>query len=118
MKDGWKSTEFWFDLAAVVIVYVVGSGVLEIGGTWEKCFTIAATILAALGYTASRTLVKRKDLDLKAMELAVYDPGEEDIELSLTEILEDILKRLAKMEKKKPVLNIEKKKKKKKTKAA
>lgn len=57
-KAGYKTSEFWLTLVAVVVGYLGTSGVWEEGTIGAKTITIVATVLAALGYTASRTLVK------------------------------------------------------------
>ena len=57
MKPGYKTTEFWFKLAAVALSAVFASGALT-SSTTMAIAGIAATMLGALGYTVSRTLVK------------------------------------------------------------
>jgi hypothetical protein len=62
-KPGWKTSEFWLSLAAIVIGAVMASGVLDslAGDHWlVKVVGIVASILGALGYTASRGFVKGK----------------------------------------------------------
>ncbi len=56
-KPGYKTSEFWLKLAALVLTAVYASGVLT-NNTALAIAGIAATILGALGYTVSRTLVK------------------------------------------------------------
>ena len=58
-RPGYMTTEFWMTLAAVIIGFLVSS---ELGDetTWVgKILGIAATVLAALGYSVSRAMVKR-----------------------------------------------------------
>ena len=57
-KTGYKTSEFWLSLAAVVVSYVISSEVLGEGTVQSKAVMIVATVLAALGYTASRAIVK------------------------------------------------------------
>ena len=57
-KPGFKTSEFWLSLAAVVVSYVISSDVLGEGTVQAKAVMIVATVLAALGYTASRAIVK------------------------------------------------------------
>jgi hypothetical protein len=57
-KPGYKTSEFWLSLAAVVVSYVISSDVLGEGTVQSKAIMIVATVLAALGYTASRAIVK------------------------------------------------------------
>jgi hypothetical protein len=57
-KPGYKTSEFWLSLAAVVVSYVISADVLGEGTVQSKAIMIVATVLAALGYTASRAIVK------------------------------------------------------------
>ena len=57
-KPGYKTSEFWLSLAAVVVSYVISAGIWEDGTIQSKAVTIVATVLAALGYTSSRAIVK------------------------------------------------------------
>jgi len=58
-KSGWKTTEFWMNLIAVVIAYLmstdVGSDETSIVG---RGLIAGAAALAALGYTAARAFTK------------------------------------------------------------
>ena len=58
-RPGWRTTEFWLSLLAVIVAYLLTTDLGE-GDDWvAKGLAIVATVLASLGYTASRTLVKR-----------------------------------------------------------
>lgn len=59
LKQGYKTTEFWLALAAVIVGVVQTSGVAPEGSPWERVLGIACTALAALGYSVSRGLAKR-----------------------------------------------------------
>lgn len=59
VKPGFKTTEFWFTTAASILGLLFASGVLGNGTLWEQIAGIAATVLSGLGYTVSRTLVKK-----------------------------------------------------------
>ncbi len=59
-KPGFKTSEFWLKLAAMVLTAIYASGALT-GNTALAVAGIAATILGALGYTVSRTIVKSKE---------------------------------------------------------
>ena len=61
VKDnpGWKTTEFWLTLAAVVVSYLVSTELGDESTWWGKVIAIVATVLAALGYTAGRAAVKK-----------------------------------------------------------
>jgi hypothetical protein len=59
ITPGYKTTEFWLSLAAMVVGAALASGVFPSESGMEKILGLAATILAQLGYTVSRTLVKK-----------------------------------------------------------
>ena len=58
-KTGWQTTEFWMCLAAVVVTYLQSSELGDESTWWGKAIGIVVTVLAVLGYTASRAVVKR-----------------------------------------------------------
>jgi len=60
MKTGWKTTEFWLSLIAVAAGGAYGC-LAE--GAWKDAVGVIVSVLAALGYTASRTLVKVKEIE-------------------------------------------------------
>lgn len=57
-KPGWKTTEFWLSLLAVVLGALLTSGLLADGSAPLRIAGIATTVLAALGYTGARASVK------------------------------------------------------------
>jgi len=57
VKPGYRTTEFWFKVAAVLLSAVFASGVLTTN-TALAIAGMAATVLTSLGYTVSRTMVK------------------------------------------------------------
>ena len=57
-KPGWKSTEFWLSLAAVVCGALIAGDVVTETSTVGKAIGAIVSVLGALGYTASRTAVK------------------------------------------------------------
>ena len=60
-KPGYKTTEFWLSFIAVVMGFVMTSGVLENAGDDSVVAKIVGgviAVLAALGYTTNRTKVK------------------------------------------------------------
>ncbi len=59
LKTGWKTSEFWLSLAAIIFGAVAASGVLPSGHWSVQVIGIVTTILGALGYTYSRTVAKR-----------------------------------------------------------
>jgi hypothetical protein len=58
VKPGWQTTEFWMKLAAIALTALFASGIIPTTGTAASVAAIAATMLGALGYTVSRSLVK------------------------------------------------------------
>lgn len=55
---GYKTTEFWLKLAALLLTALYASGVIPTSGPASQVAAIAATILGAVGYTVGRSLVK------------------------------------------------------------
>lgn len=58
VKPGYKTTEFWLKLAAIAMTALFASGAIPTTGTAATMTAIIATMLGALGYTVSRTMVK------------------------------------------------------------
>ena len=55
---GYRSSEFWLLAAAQVLSFLFAAGVVADGSTLEKALTLVATVLGALGYAVSRSMVK------------------------------------------------------------
>jgi hypothetical protein len=55
---GWKTSEFWLSLLAVIVGYLGTSEIWSDGSVGAKGIAVVATVLAALGYSASRAVVK------------------------------------------------------------
>jgi len=58
-KPGYKTTEFWLSLAAMVIGAAMASGAFGDESTLGKIVGLAASVLGALGYTITRGAVKK-----------------------------------------------------------
>lgn len=58
MKPGWKTSEFWLALVALVISEATATGLLPSEGAWQRAAATVAGVLAALGYGAQRARVK------------------------------------------------------------
>lgn len=58
-KPGWKTTEFWGMFAAVLVSAILSSDLLPEGHLTLRALGVVSVVLASLGYTASRTVVKR-----------------------------------------------------------
>ena len=60
-KPGYKSTEFYMSMLAVVIGAVASSGILEGSDGLTKVVGLVMAALVALGYTGSRLTLKKLD---------------------------------------------------------
>ena len=58
-KPGIATSEFWLSLVAVILGALAASGLIADGSTAMRVVGLAITVLAALGYTGSRTVVKK-----------------------------------------------------------
>lgn len=61
MKPGYKTTEFWLSLAAVVIGAAAASGAFPDESGVGKVIGILGATLAGMGYTVSRGNVKKAE---------------------------------------------------------
>ena len=60
-KSGWRTTEFWLNLAAVIVAYLLTTDMVDDPDTMiARVLTTIAMILAAFGYTVARSVVKAK----------------------------------------------------------
>ena len=60
-KPGYKSTEFYMSMAAVVIGAIASSGILDESDGLTKVVGLIMAALVALGYTGSRLTLKKLD---------------------------------------------------------
>ncbi len=67
---GWKTTEFWLSFVAVLVSALMASDAIPSYTIGYKVLTIAATILTALGYTVSRTLLKSSHVSAASSALS------------------------------------------------
>lgn len=58
-KPGYKTTEFWLSLAAMLLSAAWASGAISDGGTIDKVIGMVASVLTALGYTVARSKAKQ-----------------------------------------------------------
>lgn len=56
---GYKTSEFWLNLLAVLLTAFLASGVVTETSNAVKVVGYVLSVLAALGYTAARTSLKR-----------------------------------------------------------
>jgi hypothetical protein len=59
IKPGYKTTEFWLSLTAILVGAAIASGVFPVDSNGDKLLGLAATVLSSVGYTVSRSLVKK-----------------------------------------------------------
>jgi hypothetical protein len=65
-RPGWQTTEFWLSLVAIIVAYLISSGIAPVGSVWAQALATVATILAAIGYQASRARVKSAQIQAAA----------------------------------------------------
>jgi hypothetical protein len=58
MKSGWKTSEFWFTAAAQIVGLLAAGGFFVPDSVWAKIIGFAGMILATMGYTYGRSIVK------------------------------------------------------------
>lgn len=71
VTPGWKTTEFRLKVAAFILTALYASGIIPTSGPIATAMAIGATMLGALGYTVSRTLVKTAAAALLVIGLAI-----------------------------------------------
>ena len=71
-KPGWQTTEFWLTLIALIVGALLSSGAVQEGTTLYQAITFAAVILSALGYTVSRSIVKKAAQDSAGKAAEAY----------------------------------------------
>ena len=81
-KPGYKTTEFWLATAATILGVVMASGALDSLGQdhWAvKVVGLAVSVLAALGYSRDRRMVKANGVRTAAIaEVANKIKGSSD----------------------------------------
>lgn len=58
VKPGWATSEHLLTLAAMIVGALLASDVIPAGSAWLRVAGLASTLLAAMGYTWSRTTLK------------------------------------------------------------
>ena len=74
MAPGYKSTEFWLTLLAVVISAVTQSGLIGDETVVTRVLTSILAVLSVLGYTASRSYLKTRILPLAGTLRRLAEP--------------------------------------------
>lgn len=74
-KPGWQTSEFWLALAAMVVGSLLAAGVFPAAGAVAQVLGFVASVLATLGYTYSRAVVKSTDAKVEATKaMAAANP--------------------------------------------
>lgn len=60
-KPGIKSTEFWLTAVACLCGLLYSSGLIAPDSGGDKALGLFATVLGAMGYSVSRSMVKMKE---------------------------------------------------------
>ena len=60
-KPGYKTTEFWFALAASILAALGAADFIPEDSVWGKVIALGLSVLGALGYGAYRTFGKAAD---------------------------------------------------------
>lgn len=71
LAPGWKTSELWLKLLALVLVSVLSSGLLT-SNTAVQVVSICVTVLASLGYTAARTSLKKSQAGFVRLGLVAF----------------------------------------------
>ena len=64
VKAGWRCSEFWLALIAELVGALAVSGIFAVDSTTAKIVGGVIMVLAALGYTVSRTRLKSNGFGL------------------------------------------------------
>lgn len=67
MKQGYKTTEFWLSLIAVLTGAFMGSGVIE-NNLVLQGLGLLSSALGAIGYTSSRGITKASEAKSSALK--------------------------------------------------
>ena len=59
MKSGYKTTEFWLTLFAIVLGAILAAGLIPTDGPWLQIAGVAETAFIAMGYTGARMNLKK-----------------------------------------------------------
>ena len=62
MRRGYRSTEFYVQLAALILGALLAAHVFGDGSTPQRLIGAALAFLASLGYGVQRTMLKRKEM--------------------------------------------------------
>ncbi len=65
---GYRTSEYWISLFAVLVGAFLASGAFAPDSVWMKLAGLLATILGALGYTVSRTMLKSTAAKAEALK--------------------------------------------------
>jgi len=75
-KPGYKTTEFWLSLVAILVGAALASGAIGLESVEGTIVAFVASALTAMGYTASRTLGKSTAAKASALTAAAEATSE------------------------------------------
>lgn len=58
-KPGYKTSEFYFIVAANILTLAFASGIIETGSRWDQMLGLVGNVLTNLGYAVVRGQVKK-----------------------------------------------------------
>ncbi len=58
-KPGYKTTEFWLTMAAMLVSALTASGALADGSTAAQIVAVIAAALSGMGYSVARSMAKK-----------------------------------------------------------
>ena len=74
VKKGVSTSEFWLSLIAMVLGFLLASGLIGDESTSGKIIAFAASAMTALGYSISRGMVKKAEAFTGAIKTSDTDP--------------------------------------------
>jgi hypothetical protein len=70
VKPGYKTTEFWLSLFAILLGAVVAAGVVPATGPVAQAVALVTALLSAAGYTVARSFTKSTEAKSSAIVAA------------------------------------------------
>ncbi len=77
MSKGYKTTEFWISLLAMVVGALLASGAFDDSSLVSKALALVSSALVAAGYSVSRAMTKGSAAKLEAAKALAPKPQTE-----------------------------------------
>jgi len=74
VKKGVSTSEFWLSLIAMILGFLLASGLIGDESASGKIIAFAASAMTALGYSISRGMVKKAEAFTGAIKTSDTDP--------------------------------------------